>query len=344
VSAQPRKPHLIFEATNRCNLDCAYCYNVWKARPDYPQGELSTRATCRLLRKAIKEGDCEQVTFSGGEPTLRDDLRDLVAACRLRGVNTAVITNGARLSRELVRDLVSMGQELFELTLLSTDPEVHDSICGPGAWRRIVKSMDLVQQEGGRLALVFIIMRPTAGELEGVFREADRRGASLLLNRFNPGGTGLRHLELLQCPPKQLRRVLERADALTGELELLMHCGVPLPPCAVQTSDLRHIRDSGCQVAGPSPYPTLDPLGNLRPCNHSPTVLGNLRYQPFDVVTASPAAQAMARSLPEICVPCPAASHCRGGCRAASEQLDGDFNRVDPFARAAGIEERLPPG
>jgi pyruvate-formate lyase-activating enzyme len=45
----------IFEVTAGCNLDCPHCYNVWKADPGYPVGQLDTTRTLAMLKRMIRE-------------------------------------------------------------------------------------------------------------------------------------------------------------------------------------------------------------------------------------------------------------------------------------------------
>ena len=66
--------------TYRCNNNCAHCYN---ARPRQ-QNELSTAEWKRILDKLWDIG-VPHIVFTGGEPTLRDDLPELVAYAEKKG-------------------------------------------------------------------------------------------------------------------------------------------------------------------------------------------------------------------------------------------------------------------
>ncbi|MHC4084090.1 MAG: radical SAM protein [Planctomycetota bacterium] len=108
---------LLYEVTPRCNLKCLHCYNVWKDEVAYAKEELSTQQALELIKKAIKESGCRQFTFTGGEPTLRDDLEELVACAALGCKNVTLITNGTLLSERRVKSLIKAGVSLFELPL-----------------------------------------------------------------------------------------------------------------------------------------------------------------------------------------------------------------------------------
>src|ERR1700684_860309 len=86
----------IFYATHKCNLECSYCT---QKEPDVFSKELGTAETLRLLRIIRRETD--SIVFTGGEPTLRNDLEDLLEAARRRiGFRSVMlITNGTMLYR-----------------------------------------------------------------------------------------------------------------------------------------------------------------------------------------------------------------------------------------------------
>ena len=91
--------------TYRCNNDCAHCYNA-RSR-DYP--ELSTKHWYQILDKLWAIG-IPHVVFTGGEPTLRQDLPELIAHAEQNGQITGINTNGRRLSdRDYVENLVKAG-------------------------------------------------------------------------------------------------------------------------------------------------------------------------------------------------------------------------------------------
>lgn len=88
----------VVEVTQRCNLECSYCFAA-----SGPHGEhRSTDEILDLLDVVARDGSPRPIQFSGGEPTIRDDLPDLVEAAHERGFDhIEVNTNGIRLARDL---------------------------------------------------------------------------------------------------------------------------------------------------------------------------------------------------------------------------------------------------
>lgn len=76
---------------------------------------------------------------------------------------------------------------------------------------------------------------------------------------------------------------------------------------------------------------TLDLLGNLRLCNHSPTVMGNIFKLKIEDILNSEKVKFWHSTIPDYCTDCKRYSKCKGGCRAASEQLGYSLKKIDPI-------------
>jgi MoaA/NifB/PqqE/SkfB family radical SAM enzyme len=80
------------EISNRCNLNCKYCYKEKEAKQ-----ELNLREWIKIIN-SLAHYNVFQVTFGGGEPLLREDMPDLLEYCVRRCLNVAITTNGILLS------------------------------------------------------------------------------------------------------------------------------------------------------------------------------------------------------------------------------------------------------
>jgi radical SAM protein with 4Fe4S-binding SPASM domain len=102
----------------------------------------------------------------------------------------------------------------------------------------------------------------------------------------------------------------------------------------VDVRKYKNISVGWCPLAGPESYFTIDPTGNIRICNHSPVVLGNIRRQKFaDIYYKHPYVRRFRETWPAECAGCAPdlKQLCCGGCKAAAEQCYGTPERVDPF-------------
>ncbi len=333
--ARPRLQSLIFEVTPRCNHACLHCYNDWHgSRPHAPASpELDTPRTLALLAKALDETDCPHVTLSGGEPLLRPDLGEIAAFLQDRGVGVTVISNGRLLTEAAAAALLDRGVALFELPLLSSRRELHDHLsASPGAWEAVLSAMANVRLLHGQFIAAFVATRLNIDDLHATIRLAFAFGArGLMLNRFNPGGRGREHLPELLPSVAQLRRALSVADAAVTELGLPISCSIPIQPCLIDLEAYPHLGFGFCAAGGGRAYYTLDASGDLRPCNHSTTVLGNLFRESFASLIAPGRLADFVDALPEFCLACSRRLECQGGCKAAAQVCCGSLCAEEPF-------------
>lgn len=121
--------------TFRCQNDCIHCY----AGGPHETPELTTAQWKAVIDKLSDVG-VFILTFTGGEPTLRDDLPELLQYAQNKGIVTGLITNGRRLKdKEYVAVLERSGLDFAQITLESHKPKVHDAVTGAvGSWKETV--------------------------------------------------------------------------------------------------------------------------------------------------------------------------------------------------------------
>jgi radical SAM protein with 4Fe4S-binding SPASM domain len=121
--------------TFRCQNSCVHCY----AGGSHETDELATSDWKQVINKLHQVG-VFILTFTGGEPTLREDLPILLSYGQKKGLVTGLITNGRNLTDEkYVRLLEKSGLDFVQITLESHKSEVHDLITGiKGSWNETV--------------------------------------------------------------------------------------------------------------------------------------------------------------------------------------------------------------
>jgi len=124
--------------TFRCQNDCVHCYTG--GPHDTP--ELTTEDWKEVIDRVHKIG-VFLLTFTGGEPTLREDLPELLRYAQEKGIVTGLITNGRRLKdKEYIQKLEDAGLDFVQITLESHDPAIHDAITRvEGSWKETVEGI-----------------------------------------------------------------------------------------------------------------------------------------------------------------------------------------------------------
>jgi radical SAM protein with 4Fe4S-binding SPASM domain len=330
-----RLPHVVFEVTPDCNLDCRYCYNPWKRPGGSAPRAAGFHAAADTLKTLFRTAEVLHVTFSGGEPFLSERFLELVLICRMRRKTVTVITNGTSAAEADYRSLKDVGVALVELPILSRAPEIHDLLTRrPGSWLKATKSLEILLRLGLPTVVVVVLARPNAEDLRGCLAFLREKGVTrIMLNRFNVGGAGIREWESLSLSAREMRRAFKLADAAAADLDLSISANVCTPHCILDPADYPHIPMTSCSMEVDARPGTLDAAGNVRLCNHSPTVLGNIHRTPLRDILRSDRPTQFVQTVPKPCAGCELFSKCQGGCKAAGEQLWNSLDQGDPLLR-----------
>ena len=139
VRQKPLAVH--FEVTQRCNARCGFC-DYWKTPSDARSEEVeSFAAAARFFSPMF-------ATFTGGEPTLRRDLEQLIAAVRenVKLCYITLLSHGGTMTLERARALWASGVDQFSFSLDYLD-ERHDQARGiPGLSAKIFRTVAAMRE------------------------------------------------------------------------------------------------------------------------------------------------------------------------------------------------------
>jgi MoaA/NifB/PqqE/SkfB family radical SAM enzyme len=121
-----------------CPLHCKGCYATQQPAMRIEES-LSTQQWKFIIDKC-REAGIPQLTFTGGEPTQREDLIELIDHARWHV--TRLNTNGLALTLAYAKKLFQADLDAVQVTLYSQDAAVHDALVGrKGAWRKTVQGI-----------------------------------------------------------------------------------------------------------------------------------------------------------------------------------------------------------
>ncbi len=323
--------YIIFEITQECNLSCGYCYNHWRRSDLTPQKPGFTQLS-RTLKKVIASIDFKHITFTGGEPFLAEGLKELILACRMKGKSVNLITNGTCPTEGDLMLLAQMGVSIFELPLLSDTPELHDRLTGvPGSFNKVIRTLSCLLQLRAELCVVFVMTKVNITRLPATLVLAEKLGIPrFMLARFNIGGRGIANCEELLPTLNDLRSAFSFAADFAANHRMSISANVCLPRCIIDRTDYPGILVSSCSGDFRRRPVTIDFAGDVRMCNHSPVVMGNIFHGSVEAIFTSEYAASWETSRPAYCIDCAKWKACRGGCRAAAEQLGQTLDHEDP--------------
>jgi cyclic pyranopterin phosphate synthase len=118
--------------TKRCNFACVYCHDEGLgpvARPSGPHADEMSVAEIGQLSRIAREFDIRSVKFTGGEPLVRTDLEEIIAATVPHIPDVSLTTNGSMLARR-ARSLRNAGLKRVNVSMDSLDPKAFQEIRG----------------------------------------------------------------------------------------------------------------------------------------------------------------------------------------------------------------------
>ncbi len=337
----------VFEMTYACNHRCLYCSCPWEAPESrYFRGpEMSTAEWCRLIDHLTTDHEVCRIAFTGGEPTLRADLAEILRYARsrtarwiddqperglieaARPVDVTVISNGRNLDETVLDALVAAGAALsISLPGLATYAE-HT---GAGKPEEALHWMRRAADRGVRVTANITVTALNIGELYETIGNALAYGASfVLMNRFLPGGRGLAWRDRLWLTGAQVREAVRVADDVLTKAGIPGSLGTEVPLCLVADLPTRRLT-VGTRCAAAHDFFAVDPSGRIRPCNHSPVALGHWTDLAAIVRSDYWGRFLFKRFLPDSCRGCNLAGDCDGGCREAAHICGGALDSPDP--------------
>ena len=126
-----------------CNQKCVHCYAAGQKLSD--ERELSTEEWKAIIDKC-RAACIPQITFTGGEPTMREDIFELISYARW--FISRLNTNGIKLTEDYCRKLHEAELDSVQITFYSSDPEVHNKLVGADQFENTVRGIDNALKEG----------------------------------------------------------------------------------------------------------------------------------------------------------------------------------------------------
>ncbi|HYE67341.1 MAG TPA: radical SAM protein [Anaerovoracaceae bacterium] len=145
---------ILVEVTDRCNLRCPICF-AQSGNDDF-KGEKSVEALFEDFDFLVKKG-CKFIQLSGGEPTVRDDLPEIVSAAKRAGATSVQLnSNGLRLGKEpgFTKRLAEAGLDFVFMQFDGLDDEVYSALRGNPLLKEKLEAIMICGENGIGVTLV----------------------------------------------------------------------------------------------------------------------------------------------------------------------------------------------
>ncbi|MFE7171380.1 pyrroloquinoline quinone biosynthesis protein PqqE [Streptomyces sp. NPDC057616] len=323
---------LLAELTHACPLHCGYCSNPLELTRR--SRELSTGQWTDVMRQAGELG-VVHTHLSGGEPLLRRDLAEIIAAAEAAGLYTQLVTSGVGLDRARLSALAAAGLRSVQLSVQHADPASSDRIAGRRSFADKERAAALVRAAGLPLGLNVVLHRENLDAIDAVVE----LGLSWGVDRIELANTQFYGWGLLnRAALLPTRAQLARAQAAVERWRKRLTPGGPDLVWVVP--DYFDGVAKPCMGGWGAVSLTVAPDGTVLPCPAAASLPDldppNVRDHPLAWIWDHSRAFTRYRGtdwMPGPCRGCDRRDEDFGGCRCQSYALTGDAARTDPACR-----------
>jgi pyrroloquinoline quinone biosynthesis protein E len=332
---------LLAELTHKCPLQCPYCSNPLEL--ERANTDLSTEDWQRVMRQAAALGIL-QIHLSGGEPTTRRDLVDIVKTASECGLYTNLITAAVLLKREQLEALKEAGLDHVQISIQDVDTEAEnaDRIAGyKGGSEKKKIVAGWVRELGMPLTINAPIHRHNVHSVEAIIDYAVALGAGRVeIAHVQYYAWALKNRAALMPTREQFNDSAKIVERKREELKGVIVIDAVVP-------DYYAKFPKPCMGGWGRGIINITPSGRVLPCHAAESIKGlefdNVRDKALGEIWLSGSAFQKYRGtdwMKEPCRSCPRREIDFGGCRCQAFALTGDAANTDPACSLSPLHEQ----
>jgi pyrroloquinoline quinone biosynthesis protein E len=331
---------MLAELTHRCPLQCPYCSNPVDL--DRRNAELDLETWLRVFSEAAKLGVL-QVHLSGGEPTSRRDLEDMIRHCVKVGIYTNLITAGVGVTPERLQAISDAGIDHVQLSFQGADSAVTEKVSGMrGAHEKKLAFAAEVRRLGLPLTINSVVHRANIHQIPDFIELAQRLGAKRVeIAHSQYYGWALRNRAALMPTRDQVFWALDVVEKARERLKGVLTIDAVVP-------DYYAKYPKPCMNGWGRQSLNVTPSGKVLPCHAAETIpnldFWNVREHSLsEIWQDSPAFNAFRGTdwMPPLCKSCERKEIDWGGCRCQAMAIAGDAAETDPACHKSPLHAHL---
>lgn len=318
---------LTAELTYRCNHKCLFCSCPWEKQPEMKEKELSPAEWKEIFAK-VKEHGVRQITFTGGEATLREDLFEILDAAQKLEFSLGLISNGKNIDESFLKRI-----KKYHLLLSISVPgiDTFEQTTGQDNINHTLEIFDQCKEHGIQTVANIAVSKINFSELyENIALPLLHGAEYILLNRFLPGGRGLENTRYL-LSVDEINQMFDIAEEVLSRAGVYGHIGTELPFCIIKDPKKYKYLNISSLCAAAKQFFVIDPSGYVKVCNHSPKRL--CHWSEIASLSTDKYWNRFTNSdyIPAMCKKCEYLNtRCDGGCREAAHVYWGAVTDKDP--------------
>ena len=319
---------VLCELTHRCPLSCPYCSNPVEL--ELKSREIDTKTWKKALSEASEIGIL-QAHFSGGEPTARKDLEELVKHASSIGLYTNLITSGVLINEERLKKLYDCGLDHVQVSFQDTDPENANKIAGYKGHNKKIETAKLIRKVGLPLTINAVMHRQNLHNLKSMINMAVELDAERIeVAQVQYYGWALKNQMAFLPTRQQLDEATKIVEDSRIKLKGILAIDYVVP-------DYYAKKPKSCMGGWGRQFLNITPAGKVLPCHAAESLkfldFDNIKEKSLDWIWKNSEAFNRFRGtswMPEPCRSCDRREIDWGGCRCQAFALTGNPDATDP--------------
>ena len=329
---------MLCELTHRCPLQCPYCSNPTDL--ERVNTELTTAEWQDVMRQAGELGIL-QVHLSGGEPTARKDLEEILDAAVKAGLYTNLITAGVTLTRDRMMKLAEIGLDHVQLSIQDVDPENADRISAyKGGLAKKIEVSQWAKEAGMALTINAPIHRQNIHNVPRMIEFAIECGAGRIeIAHVQYYAWALLNRSSLMPPRESFMTAAKQVEEAREKYKGIIVIDMVVP-------DYYAKFPKPCMGGWAKQILNVTPSGRVLPCHAAESIthlqFDNVKDRPLADIWLNGDAFNKYRGtewMKEPCRSCPRKEIDFGGCRCQAFALTGDAANTDPACSLSPMHE-----
>ena len=319
-----------YSITSNCNLHCPYCYATnsqghVKRIPDFP-----LKHSIKILNR-LKDNNVKEIVISGGEPLLNHHCFEIIKYAKTI-TEVSLISNGQLISREVARQLKSLGLKTIAVSIDGTTEETHDRMRGKGTFKKALAAIHNLKEAGvKKVHICATTTKLNLHELVQFPSFADKLGVTFNYSFFMPVGRGAVNQKDLCFSCEEYLHFMDNVQGVMIQKyqDSEMQSALELSEKKLKVPPIKNICGLGASTLA------IEANGDVVPCHlflGKDLIMGNLLRHPLIEILAN----WKRRNLITVddnpyCAKCDVRYFCAGGCWAHTYAVSGNFMGKNPY-------------
>ncbi len=316
-------PHRFYiDVWNKCDLNCRHCFS----ESGKSEGRLvSIAEVCRVIDDACLLQDIREIQITGGEPTQRPDICEIIGRLLEKGLTILLQTNGA-FNESIRDDILRLPGEKVQLIVSLDGIEANSYLRGEDATRRTIENIGRLREKFAIRINTLLSSIITWSDIEQLASLASTYDLTLAFNPICPSGRA--DVSLLM-DAKRYFDLMYRLEDLRDQNITVRKCFgvvnnqlIEQSRCPVRWGHAIHVAAGG----------SVAPCGFL--ANNPECQMGSIRGDSVNRLRSHYPSPCM--QLASECQACEyyRDEYCHGGCPARIYGIHGRFDAVDCYCMA----------